>query len=56
MISKNNKNEECNNVPIDEWEPEQWSDCRKEIEEYQNMLDDCGAASLIYEMFKEKNL
>lgn len=56
LIAKNNSNQECVNIPIDEWEPDQWSDSRDSIKRYQDMLDDCGAASFIFQMFKQKNL
>lgn len=56
MIAKYNTNPEAEGVPIDQWSPEMWSDSKKPIEEEQNFLDECGAAALIYQMFKDPSL
>ncbi|CAD8193240.1 unnamed protein product [Paramecium pentaurelia] len=57
MISEKNPNingqDEQAKLAIDEWEPEFWSDSRQQIQEIQCFLAGCGAAQLIYEMFKE---
>jgi hypothetical protein len=56
MITERNKNASAADKPIDEWEPEFWSDSKKAIEEEQNFLEECGAASLIFEMFRDTSL
>ena len=56
MVTEKNKNPDRNATPIDQWEPEFWNDSRKEVEGMQNFLNECGSASLVYQMFHDNSL
>ena len=57
LISRANKNESTEGVPIDKWTPEQMSaECKREIIAQQNYLDKMDAASLIYMMFMDSTI
>jgi hypothetical protein len=56
MIEKKNKNPESRGKSIAEWTPEISGECMEELQNEQKMLDECGAAWLIYQMFLDVNL
>ena len=56
MITEKNVRNREQALPADQWTIEYWQDYKEEITKAQDLLNECGAAELIFQTFREPQL